>query len=144
MRRRPPRSTRTDALVPYTTLFRSVQARGRAVDAADRAVEGGGPAAVHGRCRGRIVADRPAAGRRTGEGRGMARGGPALSVGASGARYAGDGGACFSPAGPAGTGARASIRPAVAAACRKCRTSPSGRTPPPPHTVQIGRTLERD
>src|SRR3546814_8576661 len=26
MRRRPPRSTRTDTLFPYTTLFRSVQA----------------------------------------------------------------------------------------------------------------------
>src|SRR3546814_2213007 len=26
MRRRPPRSTRTDTLVPYTTLFRSIQA----------------------------------------------------------------------------------------------------------------------
>src|SRR3546814_19638654 len=100
MIRRPPRSTRTDTLFPYTTLFRSacgpgrklveraeqryrradpVQARERAGDAADRAVEGCAPAAVHGRCRGRIVADRPAAGRRTGEGRGMARGGAALS-----------------------------------------------------------------
>src|SRR3546814_6367985 len=27
MRRRPPRSTRTDTLFPYTTLFRSVQGR---------------------------------------------------------------------------------------------------------------------
>src|SRR3546814_8946065 len=27
MRRRPPRSTRTDTLFPYTTLFRSIQAR---------------------------------------------------------------------------------------------------------------------
>src|SRR3546814_9259709 len=27
MRRRPPRSTRTDTLFPYTTLFRSVQRR---------------------------------------------------------------------------------------------------------------------
>src|SRR3546814_4013764 len=30
MRRRPPRSTRTDTLFPYTTLFRSEQQRGRA------------------------------------------------------------------------------------------------------------------
>src|SRR3546814_9410641 len=29
MIRRPPRSTRTDTLFPYTTLFRSVRARGR-------------------------------------------------------------------------------------------------------------------
>src|SRR3546814_18892975 len=30
MRRRPPMSTRTDTLFPYTTLFRSVHARARA------------------------------------------------------------------------------------------------------------------
>src|SRR3546814_2451713 len=30
MIRRPPRSTRTDTLFPYTTLFRSVRCRGRA------------------------------------------------------------------------------------------------------------------
>src|SRR3546814_19154765 len=30
MIRRPPRSTRTDTLFPYTTLFRSVEARDRA------------------------------------------------------------------------------------------------------------------
>src|SRR3546814_9501141 len=30
MRRRPPRSTRTDTLFPYTTLFRSADARRRA------------------------------------------------------------------------------------------------------------------
>src|SRR3546814_12320173 len=30
MRRRPPRSTRTDTLFPYTTLFRSSQWRGKA------------------------------------------------------------------------------------------------------------------
>src|SRR3546814_20428531 len=30
MRRRPPRSTRTDTLFPYTTLFRSIDAEGRA------------------------------------------------------------------------------------------------------------------
>src|SRR3546814_3587573 len=77
-----------------------------------------------------------AAGRRTGEGRGMARGGAALSVGASGARYAGDGGAAFSPAGPEGTGDPASIRPACADACRKCGTSPT-RLPPTPSTVVL-------
>src|SRR3546814_4362514 len=32
MRRRPPRSTRTDTLFPYTTLFRSVQAAGHRID----------------------------------------------------------------------------------------------------------------
>src|SRR3546814_12645942 len=34
MRRRPPRSTRTDTLCPYTTLFRSVDAAVRAARAA--------------------------------------------------------------------------------------------------------------
>src|SRR3546814_3706143 len=33
MRRRPPRSTRTDTLLPYTTLFRSRRRRGAATDA---------------------------------------------------------------------------------------------------------------
>src|SRR3546814_6345483 len=36
MIRRPPRSTRTDTLFPYTTLFRSPVARGGGVRAADR------------------------------------------------------------------------------------------------------------
>src|SRR3546814_12518039 len=61
----------------------------------------------------------------------MARGGAALSVGASGARYAGDGGAAFSHARPEGTGDPASIRPACAAACRNCGTSPHPQTPTP-------------
>src|SRR3546814_12992611 len=65
----------------------------------------------------------------------MARGGAALSVGASGARYAGDGGAAFSPAGPEGTGDPASIRPACADACRKCGTSPTRLTPTPSTVV---------
>src|SRR3546814_19470189 len=38
MRRRPPRSTRTDTLFPYTTLFRSM----RLLDAAGIAHAGGG------------------------------------------------------------------------------------------------------
>src|SRR3546814_10690083 len=38
MIRRPPRSTRTDTLVPYTTLFRSGQHRYRAADAAHQRV----------------------------------------------------------------------------------------------------------
>src|SRR3546814_19087405 len=37
MLRRPPRSTRTDTLVPYTTLFRSLGDRGAAVELARRA-----------------------------------------------------------------------------------------------------------
>src|SRR3546814_8564084 len=65
----------------------------------------------------------------------MARGGAALSVGASGARYAGDGGAAFSPAGPKGTGDPASIRPACADACRKCGTNPTRLTPTPSTVV---------
>src|SRR3546814_11824134 len=44
MRRRPPRSTRTDTLFPYTTLFRSVREGGDLINA--RTVETGGPAIV--------------------------------------------------------------------------------------------------
>src|SRR3546814_977153 len=47
MKRRPPKSTRTDTLFPYTTLFRSAQPR----DAAQRAFPAGdaaGDAAEHG------------------------------------------------------------------------------------------------
>src|SRR3546814_9427828 len=62
MIRRPPRSTRTDTLFPYTTLFRSPAYRNllRAHEA-DRASDGGRPAvhAPHGvKCRGDRVADR--------------------------------------------------------------------------------------
>src|SRR3546814_12845164 len=39
MIRRPPRSTRTDTLFPYTTLFRSVQPRNRIAVQTDRASE---------------------------------------------------------------------------------------------------------
>src|SRR3546814_321204 len=50
--RRPPRSTRTDALFPYTTLFRSraiaVRGRSRAVDAAALAAAGRRLAAAAG------------------------------------------------------------------------------------------------
>src|SRR3546814_15850748 len=35
MKRRPPRSTRTDTLFPYTTLFRSLYPPDRDIDAAD-------------------------------------------------------------------------------------------------------------
>src|SRR3546814_10028070 len=43
MIRRPPRSTRTDTLVPYTTLFRSARTRRSAVqDLADRESDGEG------------------------------------------------------------------------------------------------------
>src|SRR3546814_20978895 len=41
MIRRPPRSTRTDTLFPYTTLFRSISSVGRAgADQVDRAAHG--------------------------------------------------------------------------------------------------------
>src|SRR3546814_14060965 len=43
MVRRPPRSTRTDTLFPYTTLFRSHDAAGDAADARTRHL----PSAVH-------------------------------------------------------------------------------------------------
>src|SRR3546814_4466201 len=55
MIRRPPRSTRTDTLFPYTTLFRSVHlgprpCPGRAADAASRTVgQGADPAGSVGR-----------------------------------------------------------------------------------------------
>src|SRR3546814_19245643 len=45
MIRRPPRSTRTDTLVPYTTLFRSLSRRARGTSAASAVVHG-----VHRRC----------------------------------------------------------------------------------------------
>src|SRR3546814_11065431 len=45
MIRRPPRSTRTDTLFPYTTLFRSKEARGRGRDRRER------PADAHRRSR---------------------------------------------------------------------------------------------
>src|SRR3546814_3702744 len=54
--RRPPRSTRTDTLFPYTTLFRSRPARGR--DAArHQAVHDGGPGtADQGNARSGLIA----------------------------------------------------------------------------------------
>src|SRR3546814_13424862 len=66
MIRRPPRSTRTDTLFPYTTLFRSVAVRDR-VAGLDRAVlgqAGDHPDDVYPRgCRGRPPADLRAADR---------------------------------------------------------------------------------
>src|SRR3546814_11954800 len=51
MIRRPPRSTRTDALFPYTTLFRSLQHAlvGHALQHAAEAVELAGPLAEQAR-----------------------------------------------------------------------------------------------
>src|SRR3546814_9792668 len=46
MMRRPPRSTRTDTLFPYTTLFRSVQAVGTAQPADRRALVAARPGAI--------------------------------------------------------------------------------------------------
>src|SRR3546814_15014295 len=64
MIRRPPRSTRTDTLFPYTTLFRSVQRRGRQLVAAAVARQEHQPLAVQlaaqqrigGRAEGRLDA----------------------------------------------------------------------------------------
>src|SRR3546814_4337954 len=54
MRRRPPRSTRTDTLLPYTTLFRSAEAFQEAVgegkptgEIFDKAVESAPDAKLH-------------------------------------------------------------------------------------------------
>src|SRR3546814_7795650 len=44
MIRRPPRSTRTDTLVPYTTLFRSILDRGDAAPRDERGKLGAAPA----------------------------------------------------------------------------------------------------
>src|SRR3546814_2786005 len=44
MIRRPPRSTRTDTLFPYTTLFRSPQGSGAAESALESSRDGGKPA----------------------------------------------------------------------------------------------------
>src|SRR3546814_7958908 len=48
MIRRPPRSTRTDTLLPYTTLFRSVDRGWPAAVAAGHAVHHAGDLPVHG------------------------------------------------------------------------------------------------
>src|SRR3546814_20703174 len=45
--RRPPRSTRTDTLFPYTTLFRSAAGAGSAADSGRIARTGGGAPIVH-------------------------------------------------------------------------------------------------
>src|SRR3546814_2074820 len=60
MIRRPPRSTRTDTLFPYTTLFRSVAAETGGLE-----VEAGGVTARHlaGAERGAVAHDVPAVGR---------------------------------------------------------------------------------
>src|SRR3546814_5812694 len=44
MIRRPPRSTRTDTLCPYTTLFRSVEVKQRVVGLADGGIKSPAPA----------------------------------------------------------------------------------------------------
>src|SRR3546814_13867543 len=46
MIRRPPRSTRTDTLFPYTTLFRSLQLDDEALDHAEAALPEGGVGGV--------------------------------------------------------------------------------------------------
>src|SRR3546814_1359555 len=52
MIRRPPRSTRTDTLFPYTTLFRSSRALRRAVDPEERRRHDGGAQDRDPLCRG--------------------------------------------------------------------------------------------
>src|SRR3546814_1933626 len=55
MIRRPPRSTRTDTLCPYTTLFRSVPRRKLAVQAVGQHLLG--DARRHGAAAGQLLAD---------------------------------------------------------------------------------------
>src|SRR3546814_1536534 len=73
MLRRPPRSTRTDTLFPYTTLFRSTQ------DAARRAQPA--PAAREARRRDRLAGDR------AGDGADGAAGRPTPGAGPQGTLY---------------------------------------------------------
>src|SRR3546814_6620131 len=49
MLRRPPRSTRTDTLFPYTTLFRSVAARDRVLQRVDARLQLDGRRGLHAR-----------------------------------------------------------------------------------------------
>src|SRR3546814_19152428 len=91
MIRRPPKSTRTDTLFPYTTLFRSgVETadgvRSRMVGQVRR---GGGPDRVDGAADGASRGDRgdePAARIRNSWGRGRCRAGAALLLGRRGGR----------------------------------------------------------
>src|SRR3546814_6665553 len=84
MIRRPPRSTRTDTLFPYTTLFRSpagrrVLRRPHGLDGAHPALHGGrGPMGGGPVPGGAGSLDRPGAATGAGDGRGLA--GPGLSV----------------------------------------------------------------
>src|SRR3546814_14444256 len=55
MRRRPPRSTRTDTLFPYTTLFRSLAAGGRQFEAAEAQERGRDPAHDRARLGARVA-----------------------------------------------------------------------------------------
>src|SRR3546814_13498509 len=55
MRRRPPRVTRTDTLVPYTTLFRSFAAEVPAAGAHLIVLHLGGPVVVRGAVQGHDV-----------------------------------------------------------------------------------------
>src|SRR3546814_9663182 len=81
MIRRPPRSTRTDTLFPYTTLFRSVEA------------QAGGGAGNQGDRRGGVGEDRGGGGletgyflRHSGPDPGSMKSGPAMDAGSSPAR----------------------------------------------------------
>src|SRR3546814_12880990 len=64
MIRRPPRSTRTDTLFPYTTLFRSASAGGAAAAARHAAFHAGGCRALRLRLALRLFQDLPPAFRR--------------------------------------------------------------------------------
>src|SRR3546814_1716803 len=77
MTRRPPRSTRTDTIFPYTTLFRSPAAGRAAVGAAgDPATLRGAAVGRRGRRQARAGARRGAGGRRRPDRAGPRRGAP--------------------------------------------------------------------
>src|SRR3546814_2825644 len=98
MIRRPPVSTRTDTLFPYTTLVRSLGARGRGCAAAVV------PRTRAGRAAGRVAAHAlPRQRRRTGEGFGNADDARGSAVGAArtGDARPADRGAGFGVRGPA-------------------------------------------
>src|SRR3546814_7314324 len=72
MIRRPPRSTRTDTLFPYTTLFRSETVRLDGVDARAPAQDEGDPGALQGRQAAPAAGDHAALQEREGQsGRGL-------------------------------------------------------------------------
>src|SRR3546814_15202473 len=103
MIRRPPRATRTDILVPYTTLFRAVRA------SRDRA--GRAPAGVRGPADRRVPPGRRRVDRRAAGDR-LSLGTAAVRLRAARGRYSGDAARC--------AGADRAVQRTLAAGARGC------------------------